>query len=133
MNARDILIAGQTSIKTPELWCQGMQGRMADGKYVSPEDPRAVQRCALGAVMQFAGETMAVREEAVQFLAKAVPADSVFGSSLGYGRVSGFNNSHEHPAVMKLFDDAIAMTPLSYVGAVGETHDNPVGSFSVGA
>jgi len=87
-------------------WCQHTYARMIHGFVVSPEDPRALSFCALGACMASRPYEMSKAPPYKEYLEKAL---RLRGS--GHFWVPSFNDhlSTTKEDVLSLFDEAIAL------------------------
>jgi hypothetical protein len=83
-------------------WCPGDLARNATGLPVSPTDPNAVQRCALGALVAAAHEFTSDPELAHRLAATAM-RPLVGATSLAH-----INDAKGHAVVLALFDLAVA-------------------------
>lgn len=101
----DILRRARKRIENRRAWTKGQLARDAEGSPVDARSPAAVCFCAEGAIV---AETNSLFSHAFNYL----------GAALGRkanGCVFTFNDSSSHPAVLRLFDRAIALAALAEV------------------
>jgi hypothetical protein len=97
MTIAETLKAAKAKIESPENWIQQNYAQDSQGKGVSPESPKAVCWCSMGAVRAVAGSFSKEAEDAVLFL----------GNQVGEAAWV-FNDDHSHAEVLAMFDKAIA-------------------------
>lgn len=103
MTPRDIIIAARAKIATPKTWTQGVYARNARGREVHYGAKGAVRWCSTGAVRCVrdnpeAGVGIEDANVALDILCAAAMDESI----------AAFNDTHTHPAVLAMFDRAIA-------------------------
>jgi hypothetical protein len=99
MTPVDILKAARELIAKPERWTRGTFARNLDGHPVPYDTSLAASFCALGAICHIATLCPRERTQAECMLRGELPTLQL---------VSAFNDSHDHPEVLALFDRAIA-------------------------
>jgi hypothetical protein len=109
MKAADILKRAKARIEDPKRWTRNAYARDADGKECDPDSDIATCFCAIGAVANVIGVRAgeAERAPAIEPLYKAAGAHLDWWE--GPNKVTDVNDNDTHTAVMKLFDEAIAI------------------------
>jgi hypothetical protein len=99
---REILARARRLIGEPRRWTRYAAARDSRGSRCAPNDDRAARYCVYGALLRAAFELTGNNRRA-EVLARAAENEIRPDE-----RISKFNDSHSHRAVLRLIDEALA-------------------------
>ena len=89
-------------IEKPESWCQDMQARDREGSPISPNSPKAVQWCAVGAIRR--ASTEAFRLTPILDISDHLLLQKL--NNMCGGSLASYNDTHSHEEVLETLREA---------------------------